>query len=42
MLKIKMPLVKKYSKEKVKLKGFLTQIKLKIQYKVVKLPTVLD
>ena len=36
-----MPLVKRFSGEKVKLKGFLTQIKLKIKYKGIKLPIVL-
>jgi hypothetical protein len=33
MSKVKMPLIKRFSKEKVKLKGFLTQIKLKIRHK---------
>jgi hypothetical protein len=37
-----MPLVKQFSREKVKLKGFLTQIKLKIRYKGIKLPIVID
>ena len=40
--KIKIPLVKKFSNKKAKLKGFLTQIKLKIRYKGVKLPIVVD
>ena len=40
--KIKMPLVKKFSSKKAKLKGFLTQIKLKIKYKRAKLPIVAD
>jgi hypothetical protein len=31
--KIKIPSIKKFSEEKVKFKGFLTQIKLKIRYK---------
>ena len=31
--KVKMPLIKRFSGEKMKLKGFLTQIKLKIRYK---------
>jgi hypothetical protein len=31
--KVKMPLIKRFSGEKVKFKGFLTQIKLKIRYK---------
>jgi hypothetical protein len=33
MSKIKMPSIKKFSGEKVKLKGFLTQMKLKIRHK---------
>jgi hypothetical protein len=33
MSKVKMPSIKRFSGEKVKLKGFLTQIKLKIRYK---------
>jgi hypothetical protein len=33
MSKVKMLLIKQFSGEKVKLKGFLTQIKLKIRYK---------
>jgi hypothetical protein len=37
-----MPLVKWFSKKKVKLKGFLTQIKLKIRHKGMKLPIVID
>jgi hypothetical protein len=31
--KVKIPLIKQFSGEKVKFKGFLTQIKLKIRYK---------
>jgi hypothetical protein len=31
--KVKMPLIKRFSKKKVKFKGFLTQMKLKIRYK---------
>jgi diketogulonate reductase-like aldo/keto reductase len=31
--KVKIPLIKKFSREKVKLKRFLTQIKLKIRHK---------
>jgi hypothetical protein len=31
--KVKIPLIKRFSGEKVKFKGFLTQIKLKIKYK---------
>ena len=42
IFKVKMPLVKKFSGKKAKLKGFLTQIKLKIKYKRVKLPIVVD
>jgi hypothetical protein len=33
MSKVKMPLIKRFSREKVKLKGFLTQMKLKIRHK---------
>ena len=33
MSKVKMPLIKRFNREKAKLKGFLTQIKLKIRYK---------
>jgi hypothetical protein len=33
MSKVKMPSIKKFNREKVKLKGFLTQIKLKIGHK---------
>jgi hypothetical protein len=40
--KVKMLLIKRFSREKVKLKGFLTQIKLKIRYKRQKLPMVID
>ena len=40
--KIKMLLVEKFSGKKAKLKGFLTQIKLKIRHKGVKLPIVVD
>ena len=42
IFKVKMPLVKKFSSKKAKLKGFLTQIKLKIKYKGVKLPIITD
>jgi thiazole synthase ThiGH ThiG subunit len=42
MSKVKMPLIKRFSGEKVKLKGFLTQIKLKIRYEGQKLPIVVD
>jgi hypothetical protein len=37
-----MPSVEQFSEERVKLKGFLTQIKLKIRYKGQKLPIVID
>jgi hypothetical protein len=37
-----MPLVKRFSEERVKLKGFLTQIKLKIRHKGQKLSIVID
>jgi hypothetical protein len=37
-----MPLVKQFSKEKIKLKGFLTQIKLKVKYKGMKLSIITD
>ena len=40
--KVKMPSVKRFSGKKAKLKGFLTQIKLKIRYKGVKLSIVVD
>ena len=40
--KVKMPLVKKFRSKKAKLKEFLTQIKLKIRHKGVKLPIVVD
>jgi hypothetical protein len=40
--KVKMLSIKRFSGEKVKLKGFLTQIKLKIRYKGQKLPIVID
>jgi hypothetical protein len=30
--KVKMPLIERFSREKIKLKGFLTQIKLKIRH----------
>ena len=42
LIKIKMPLIERFSGEKTKLKGFLTQIKLKIKYKGIKLPIVVD
>jgi hypothetical protein len=42
IFKIKMPSVKQFNKEKVKLKGFLTQIKLKVRYKGIKLSIVID
>ena len=37
-----MPSVEKFNSEKAKLKGFLTQIKLKIRHKGAKLPIVAD
>ena len=40
--KVKMLSVKRFSGKKAKLKGFLTQIKLKIRHKGVKLPIVAD
>jgi hypothetical protein len=40
--KVKILLIKRFSRKKVKLKGFLTQIKLKIRYKRKKLPIVID
>ena len=42
IFKVKILLVKRFNSEKAKLKGFLTQIKLKIRYKGVKLPIVVD
>jgi hypothetical protein len=33
IFKVKMPLIERFSGEKVKLKGFLTQMQLKIRYK---------
>ena len=42
IIKVKMPSVEKFSNKKAKLKGFLTQIKLKIRHKKVKLPIVAD
>ena len=42
IFKVKMLLVKRFSGEKAKFKGFLIQIKLKIRYKRVKLPIVAD
>ena len=42
IFKLKIPSVKRFSGEKAKLKGFLTQIKLKIRHKGVKLPIVAD
>ena len=40
--KVKMPSIKRFSGKKAKFKGFLTQIKLKIRYKGVKLPIIAD
>ena len=42
IFKVKIPSIKRFSGEKVKLKGFLTQIKLKIRHKRQKLPIVVD
>ena len=42
IIKVKMPLVKRFRGEKSKLRGFLTQIKLKIRYKGQKLPIIAD
>jgi hypothetical protein len=42
MSKVKMPLVKQFSGEKFKFKRFLTQIKLKVRHKGIKLPIVVD
>jgi hypothetical protein len=42
MSKVKIPSVKQFSEEKFKLKKFLTQIKLKVKYKGMKLPIVID
>ena len=40
IFKVKIPLVKKFSNKKAKFKEFLTQIKLKIRHKGVKLPII--
>ena len=42
IFKVKMPSVERFSGKKIKFKGFLTQIKLKIRYKEAKLPLVVD
>jgi hypothetical protein len=42
MSKIKMPSIERFSGEKAKLKGFLTQMKLKIRHEGAKLPLVAD
>ena len=42
IFKVKIPSVKRFSSKKVKFKGFLTQIKLKIRHKGAKLPLVAD
>ena len=42
IIKVKMPSVKRFRGEKSKLRGFLTQIKLKIRYKGQKLPIIVD
>ena len=40
--KVKIPLIKRFSGEKVKFKEFLTQMKLKIRHKGQKLPIVIN
>jgi hypothetical protein len=42
IFKVKMPSIKRFNGEKAKLKGFLTQIKLKIRHEGQKLPIVAD
>jgi hypothetical protein len=42
MFKVKIPSVKRFNGEKGKFKGFLTQIKLKIRHKGIKLPIIVD
>ena len=42
MSRTKLPLVERFSGKKIKLKGFLIQIKLKIRYKGVRLLLVVD
>ena len=42
LIKVKILLIKWFSSKKTKLKGFLTQIKLKIRYKGIKLPIIVD
>ena len=42
IFKVKMPSIKRFSGKKAKLKGFLTQIKLKIRYKGAKLPIIVN
>ena len=42
VLKIKMPSIKRFSSKKSKLKGFLTQIRLKIRNKGARLLIVAD
>src|SRR5882762_4777026 len=42
LTKVKMLLIERFSREKVKLKGFLTQIKLKIRHEGTKLANVVD
>ena len=42
IIKVKMPLVERFSSKKAKFKGFLTQIKLKIGHKGAKLPIVIN
>ena len=40
--KVKMPSIERFNSKKAKFKEFLTQIKLKIKHKGVKLPIVAD
>ena len=42
MSKTKLLLIKRFNGKKIKLKGFLIQIKLKIRYKGTRLPLVVD
>jgi len=41
-VKIKLPLIKQFSREKLKLKGFLTQMHFKVVQEGAKLATLLD
>ena len=42
MAKVKILLIERFSSKKIKFKGFLTQMKLKLRYKGTKLPIVVD